>query len=86
MAERWIVIPNWDEFQHYKDRNPKWIKVYTKLLHNDAYLGLSPHQRAVLHGLWLMYASHRRQLAANTASITRQLGLRVSSASTESAC
>jgi hypothetical protein len=55
-------VPNWDEFQHYKDRSPPWIKVYTSLLHNDAYLGLSPHQRAVLHGLWLMYASHRREV------------------------
>lgn len=78
----WIVVPRWDEFQHRdmaRSSVPPWIKTYTRLLHDDAYLGLSAHQRAVLHGLWLMYASHRRQLAANTASITRQLGLRVSS-------
>jgi hypothetical protein len=49
------------------------------LLHDDAYLGLTGHQRSVLHGLWLAYASSRCQLRANTASLTRQLALRVTS-------
>lgn len=75
----YIVIRNWRKFQHYRDRTPKWIKNETELLHNEAYLNLSGHQRAVLHGLWLEYASSRCQLPLNTASITARLGLRVSS-------
>ena len=39
-AERYIVIPNWDEFQHYKDKTrPAWIKLYPRLLRNDEFLG-----------------------------------------------
>lgn len=78
--EGWIVVPYWDEFQHRdmaRSDVPPWIKNYTKLLHDDAYLGLTGHQRAVLHGLWLTYASARRQLTLSTRSLTRQLQLRV---------
>ncbi len=82
--ERWIVVRNWDRFQHYPDRDPTWIKNYVRLLHDDGYLSLSGHQRAVLHGLWLAYASSDGQLRLSTLSLTRQLGLRVSSRQLES--
>lgn len=55
--ERWIVIPKWAEFQHYKDRSPSWIKNYTRLLSDDAYLELTYAQRGLLHGIWLLRAS-----------------------------
>ena len=74
---RWIVIPRWEEFQHYSKRNPPWIKTYTRLLHDDAYAGLTFHQRGVLHGLWLLYARNDRQIRDNTLTLTRQLGHRV---------
>jgi hypothetical protein len=77
VPERWIVIPNWDRFQHYRDRNPVWIKTYTELMADDNYLNLTGHCRAILHGLWLEYAISRRQLAHDTAMISRRLNLRV---------
>jgi len=77
--EQWIVIRNWNRYQHYTDRNPPWIKNHLDLLHNDGYLELTAHQRAVLHGLWLIYASAHCQVRVNTLSLTRQLGIRVSS-------
>lgn len=79
--ERWIVIPKWDGpkgFQHYKDRAPKWIKNQSTLMAKDEYLGLTFHQRGVLHGLWLEYAASNRQLRDNTLTLTRRLGQRVS--------
>jgi len=78
--ELWIEIPNWDRFQHYRDRNPPWVKIYTQLQHDETWLSLTGHQRGVLVSLWLEYASSNRQLRANTASLTRRTGLRVSSA------
>lgn len=75
--ETYIVIPRWDEFQHYKGREPKWIKCYTRLLHDDAYLGLTANQRAVLHGLWMLYAKSGRNITENTSKLSRKLGLRV---------
>jgi len=81
--ELWIEIPNWDRFQHYRDRNPPWIKNYLELLHDDNYLSLTGHERAVLHGLWLEYASSRRRLRLDTRSISARLNLRVTTATLE---
>jgi hypothetical protein len=81
--ERWIVIPNWARFQHYQTRKgeqvqrPDWLKTYVRLLHDDAYLKLTLHQRGVLHGLWLEYAAAGRQLPDSTATVSRRLGERV---------
>ena len=81
--ERWITVRNWERFQHYKDRDPYFIKLYTELQHDHNWLALTGHQRAVLVGIWLEYASARCQLPLNTASLTRRLALRVSSATLE---
>ena len=83
----WITIPNWDGpegFQHYKDRTPRWIKNYTELLHDDAYLQLTLVQRGVLHGLWMEYASARRQIPDSTLAVSRRLGQRVTRATLDS--
>jgi len=81
--ERWVVIPGWDRFQHYKDRDPPWIKLYTDLIHNEEWLGLTCHQRGVLVSLWVEYAASGRQLRGNTATLTRRLGDRVTNRTLE---
>lgn len=58
---------------------PPWIKNLTRLLSDEAYLGLTPNRRALLHGLWLEYARTRRQLPGNTASLSRRLAMKVTS-------
>jgi hypothetical protein len=82
--QKWIEIVGWDTFQHYTKRRPIWIKNYVALLLKDEYRELTGHQRGVLHGLWMLYALSECQLRADTASISRQLGLRVSTAQLES--
>lgn len=79
----WIVIPKWDEFQHYKNRDPSWIKLHRSLASDPAWIGLSGHDRAVLVGLWLEYASSNCQVRLDTRSITRRLALRVTTATIE---
>ena len=84
--ERWIIVPNWNGptgFQHYKDRDPKWIKVYRRLHSNDDYLGLTGHRRAVLLGIWIEYASSHGQLKVNHTSLSRRFNLRVNSSDLE---
>ena len=75
--EQWIVIPRWNEFQHYRRRDPKWIKNYTRQLADDAYMSLTPYQRALLHDLRLTYATHDGQLRDDTARLTRELNYKV---------
>lgn len=47
-------IKNWKKFQHYKDRRPPWIKLYTELL-DDAhgYLPLSDRAKVTLFHCWM---------------------------------
>jgi hypothetical protein len=37
---QWLTIKNWSEFQHYKDRNPPWIKLHRALLDDYAFAAL----------------------------------------------
>lgn len=79
MKTRWIVIPRWWEFQHYKDRDPVWIKAYVRLLDDEDYLALPPGTRSVLHGIWLAYASSDGRLTLDTRSLSSRLRMRVTS-------
>jgi hypothetical protein len=83
VADRWIVIPNWDRFQHYKNRDPLWIKLHRSLASDPDWMGLSGHDRAVLVGLWMEYASSNRRIRLDTSSISSRLTLRVTKASLE---
>lgn len=88
MPEGWISIRNWRRFQHYDPakRVPPWIKAYTELMDDAAYLELTEHCALVLHRLWLTYASARCQLPLTTSTLSRQLGLRVMRRDLERLC
>jgi hypothetical protein len=80
MSDRYVYVVNWWKFQHYKDRNPPWIKCYTELLSNEAYTNLSGHLRGCLHGIWMEYSMSAQQLPVATRTLTRRLSLRVTTA------
>lgn len=71
---RWIHVEGWEKFQHYKTRRPPWIKNYVDLLNHDAYLQLTPHQRGILHGLWLLYSIKQEIDGSKPEIVGRQLG------------
>ena len=75
--ERYIIVRNWQRFQHYSDRDPPWIKNYTRLLSDENYLGLTVHRRAMLHALWLEYARSGQELSENTLRMSRRLAMKV---------
>jgi len=54
----YLYVRNWDQFQHYKKRNPPWIKLYVDLLHDDDYLALDPADRCLLQTVWMLSARH----------------------------
>lgn len=50
-----MLIPkNWASFQHYKDRNPPWIKLHKGLLNDRAYTRLPIASKALAPLLWLL--------------------------------
>ena len=50
-----IVIVDWEKFQHYKNRNPPWIKLHTKLLRNYQFRMLSDEQKVLLRDTGCSY-------------------------------
>ena len=56
ISEQWIVVPGWDKFQHYKDRAPPWIKLYTELNSRADWLGLGVAERGLLCTIWVEYS------------------------------
>ena len=49
-----ISIVNWDKFQHYKDRNPPWIKLYHSLLDNYEFSCLQDDSKLLQIFLYLL--------------------------------
>ncbi len=49
-----LRVKNWARFQHYRGRNPPWIRLYRSLLDDRAYRLLGPAAQAVLIDMWLL--------------------------------
>lgn len=75
----WISVCNWRKFQHYDPakRRPVWIKNNLDLMSRDEYRDLNAGSRAVLHGIWLEYASSQCRLKFDPSSLSTRLNLRV---------
>jgi hypothetical protein len=63
-VDGYVVVPHWERFQHYGDREPNWIKVYTELNHRDDWRELTYAARGLLVSLWVEYASARGVIRA----------------------
>jgi len=55
--KQYITVRNWDEFQHYKDRNPPWIKLHRSILDDYDFGLLSDSSKAHLVLIWILAAS-----------------------------
>lgn len=54
MSEPVVRVPNWETFQHYKDRSPPWIKLHRQLLTKRQWHHLSGDAAKLLVELWLV--------------------------------
>lgn len=57
-----LIVKNWEEFQHYKGRNPPWVKVYKKLLDDPEWFVLDGLASKVLVMCWLVASEHEGRL------------------------
>ena len=73
----WIVIPNWEKFQHYTDRNPPWVKLYTELNRRDDWRALRLSDRGLVCSVWAEYGVANGHLRAK--DLGSRLGQRVDS-------
>ena len=74
MAQKgFFSVKDHDRFQHYKDRNPPWIKFYNTTL-DDYDLGKLPDAtKAHLFLIWLLASKHENKLPYDEKWITRKI-------------
>ena len=60
-----LKIKNWQKFQHYKHRNPPWIKLHKTLLDDPDWHDLSADLTKVLVNLWLIASECNGELPAS---------------------
>lgn len=49
-----IRVRNWEKFQHYRHRNPPWIKLHRSVLDDDVFQSLMGDDAKLLINLWLI--------------------------------
>lgn len=52
----YLYVKNWDELQHYKSRNPPWIKLYRRLMTDGKFHTLTEREQWQLVRIWLVSA------------------------------
>ncbi len=70
----YLSIPNWEEFQHYKDRNPPWIKLHNQLLENYEFECLPDASKAHLLCIWLLASRTENNFVNDAKWIGRKIG------------
>jgi hypothetical protein len=70
-----LWIKEWERFQHYKQRNPPWIKLYRSLLDDLDYLDMPPEARLLLIDLWLLASESDGCVKYDSVWLARRLRL-----------
>ena len=56
---RYLQVKNWSEYQHYKNRNPSWIKLHVNTLNDRHFAALSLASRGLLLQLWILASENK---------------------------
>ena len=57
-----LIVANWGKFQHYRNRNPPWIKFHTSLLDDYDFQRLPGDAKWQLLLLWLVAARQNNRI------------------------
>lgn len=71
----YLRVKNWDEFQHYKDRNPPWIKLHRTLLDDYEFARLQDASKAHLMLIWLFASQKNGRIPNDPFFLKKKLGL-----------
>jgi hypothetical protein len=67
-----LKVRNWEQFQHYKDRNPPWIKLHFALLSSEDWVSLDDASR-VLAIACMLVASRNNGCVPNNPAYMRRV-------------
>ncbi|NKE69865.1 hypothetical protein [Candidatus Manganitrophus noduliformans] len=66
-------VVNFEKFQHYKDRNPPWIKLHNTLLDSYEFGCLQDASKAHLLLIWLLASRHNNRLPLDEKWISERI-------------
>ena len=72
--DSYLTIKNWNQFQQYKDRDPKWIKLHRDILNDYEFDQLTEIQQNHLMKIWLLASKLDNKIPHDTTWIGRQIG------------
>jgi len=70
---KYLKVKNWEEYQHYKDRNPPWIKLHVRILKDRQFISLSRASRGLLMQLWILASEDEGRVPYDLDEIQFQL-------------
>lgn len=68
-----LRVKNFSDFQHYKDRNPPWIRLYNHLLDDYEFSCLQDASKLHLILIWLVASRTSNKIPHDTAWISRKI-------------
>ena len=69
----YFSVKDFDHFQHYKDRNPPWIKLYNELLDNYEFSCLQDASKLHLILIWLLASRSDNKLPYDSEWVKRRI-------------
>lgn len=72
---KYFRVKNLEKYQHYKDRNPAWIKLQTSLLNDVEFCLLTDIQQLTFIKLILLSSQNRNRLVFDSRSLRHRLGI-----------
>lgn len=73
LADPYLSIVDFDSLQHYKNRNPIWIKLYSNLWDNHLFESLADETKAHFIGLCVLASKHDNQIPFDKEWIARKI-------------
>lgn len=72
----YFSIVNFEKFQHYKNRNPPWIKLHTSILHSHNFFYLDEKSKLHLILLWVLASRHDNKLPQDQTWLQHEMGIK----------
>jgi hypothetical protein len=69
-------VTNWDQYQHYKDRDPTWIKLYARLLDDYAFAALPDNGKWHLIGIFLLASKQGNRIPGDPRWVRKKIAAR----------
>lgn len=72
---QYLRIKNYEQYQHYKDRNPPWIKLYRSILNDYEFLQLSLPCRYAYVGCLILASETDNRIPRDPVYLGQRLGI-----------